>query len=376
MKNFASKHVDRWLLFFTILMVLVGFFVFSSASLGLLARDGLRFSDVAMTQLVLGIGGGLFTLFVLSRIHYRVYRRPAPYLFGAGLLLTALVFIPNVGYEAYGANRWLLIAGMSFQPVELLKITYVLFLAWYYSTFYTRLSDLRYALGGLVLALFLSALVLIPQPDTGNFLIIACAGAAMVFVAGMRMRHMVLMSGILFLCVASLVAYRPHLLDRVTTFMRPDEDPTGSGYQIRQSLIAVGSGGIAGRGYGQSVQKFSHLPEPIGDSIFSVAAEEFGFIGSMFILCLYVLFAVRSLIISARAPDRFGGLIIIGFVILLVAQSFMNVASMIGVMPLTGRPLVFMSHGGTSLLFALASVGIMLNVSRYQLKMKPISKKV
>jgi cell division protein FtsW len=176
--------------------------------------------------------------------------------------------------------------------------------------------------------------------------------------------------------MASLVMYRPHLLDRVTTFMHPAEDPTGSGYQIRQSLIAVGSGGIAGRGYGQSVQKFSYLPEPIGDSIFSVAAEEFGFIGSVFILCLYVLFAVRSLIISARAPDRFGGLIIIGFVILLVVQSFMNVASMIGVMPLTGRPLVFMSHGGTSLLFALASVGIMLNVSRYQLKMNSISKKV
>jgi len=359
------KHVDRPLLIATLVLVVLGFFIFSSASLGLLARDGAQFSSVALSQFLFGICGGLLALAIMSRIPYRSYRRLSVYFFGAALLLTALVFVPDLGFEANGARRWIHIGSFSFQPGEVLKIAFVLCLAWYYSTFHKRLDDVRYALAGLAAALGLAAVTLLLQPDTGTFAILVVTGAAMGLAAGTRFRHMALAGGLLTVGLVTLALARPYLLERVLTFIDPVADPHGSGYQIRQSLIAVGSGQLFGRGYGQSVQKFSYLPEPIGDSVFSVAAEEFGFVGSTLIIGCFVFFAVRGLQIAARAPDRFGGLVVVGIVILIVTQAFMNIASMLGLMPLTGEPLTFISHGGTSLLLALLGVGIILNVSRY-----------
>jgi cell division protein FtsW len=300
----------------------------------------------------------------MTHIPYRSYRLYAPHVFGAALFLTALVFVPGFGYEANGARRWLDLFGLSLQPGEVLKVAFVLCLAWYYSTFHKRMNDVRFALGGLVALLAIVAIPLLLQPDTGTFAILAAAGGAMAVGAHVRVRHLLLLTAGALLALTLLALSQPYLLDRVQTFIHPANDPSGSGYQIKQSLIAVGSGGLFGRGFGQSVQKFSYLPEPIGDSIFSVAAEEFGFVGSIVLLTLFSFFAIRGLQIASRAPDRFGGLTVIGLVILIVTQSFMNIASMIGLMPLTGEPLVFVSHGGTSLLFALASVGIILNISR------------
>jgi len=361
----ARKHVDRFFLFVTIALVVIGFFIFSSASLGLLARDGVQFSSVAVTQLLLGVGGGLIAMLIMANIPYRTYRRFAPHLFIAALVLTALVFIPGLGYEANGARRWLSIFGLSLQPAEILKIAFVLCLSWYYSVNYRKLHDIRYALGGLVAALGLVGIILLLQPDTGTFAIIGVTGVAVAVAAGVKIRHLAILGLGLVVALLVLALARPYLLDRVTTFMDPANDPHGSGYQIKQSLIAIGSGGVVGRGLGQSVQKFNYLPEPIGDSIFSVAAEEFGFIGSLVIIGLFLAFALRGLHIAARAPDRFGGLVSVGIVILIVTQAFINIGSMVGLMPLTGEPLTFISHGGTSLLLALVGVGIVLNVSRF-----------
>ena len=152
------------------------------------------------------------------------------------------------------------------------------------------------------------------------------------------------------------------------TFIHPANDPRGSGYQIQQSLIAIGSGGITGRGFGQSVQKFNFLPEPMGDSIFAVASEEFGFAGAATLITLICIFVIRGLRIAARAQDVFGGLLVLGIVILIGAQSFLNIAAMLGIIPLSGLPLIFVSQGGTAMLFALAEVGIILNVSKHQKK--------
>lgn len=360
-----TKTIDRWFLGATLVLVLVGFLLFSSASLGLLARDGLRFSDVAFSQLILGIGGGLIALSILANVHYRVYKRYAPHIFGIALCITALVFVPGLGVELNGARRWLDIGGISFQPGELLKLAFLMFLAWYYSSYHTKLRDVRFALGGVLGALTLTAVLLMLQPDTGTFAIMVAAGGAMVLAAGVRIQHLSLLAVVAVVGLGLLAVSRPYLLDRVTTFLDPTTDPSGAGYQITQSLIAVGSGGLVGRGFGQSVQKFSYLPEPMSDSIFSVAAEEFGFLGSVVIIALYVFFATRGLLIAVRAPDRFGGLLAVGIVILILSQSFINIGAMVGLLPLTGEPLVFMSQGGTSLFFALAGVGIVLNISRY-----------
>jgi cell division protein FtsW len=359
------RSIDRPFFIATVLLVIIGFFIFSSASLGLLARTGAKFSSVAVSQLVFGIGGGMLALTVMAHISYRSYRHIAPVFFIIALLLTFLVFVPGVGYGANGARRWISVFGASFQPGELLKITYVLCLAWYYSTYYRKLDDIRYALGGLLGSLALVGVPLLLQPDTGTFSIIAAAGIAMSIAAGTRIRHLCILGAVVVSALVVLALSRPYLMDRITTFMDPSSDPRGSGYQISQSLIAVGSGGWFGRGFGQSVQKFSYLPEPIGDSVFSVAAEEFGFVGSLVIVSLFVFFAVRGLLIAAYATDRFGGLIVVGIVILLITQSFLNIGSMLGLVPLTGEPLVFISHGGTALFLALAGVGIVLNISRY-----------
>jgi len=163
---------------------------------------------------------------------------------------------------------------------------------------------------------------------------------------------------------------RPYVMDRFTTFMNPENDPLGSGYQIQQSLIAVGSGGAFGRGYGQSIQKFEYLPEPIGDSIFAVYAEEFGFVGSVFLIGLLSFFTFRGFKIATEAEDLFGMLLVVGFMTLIVSQAFLNIGAMLGVAPLAGLPLPFISHGGTALIAVMASMGIVLNVSKYRLAEK------
>ena len=163
-----------------------------------------------------------------------------------------------------------------------------------------------------------------------------------------------------------VVLSKPYLRERVSTFINPANDPRGSSYQIQQSLIAIGSGGIFGRGFGQSIQKFSYLPEPQGDSIFAVIGEEFGFIGTVAVVVLFMMFALRGLRIAGHAPDLFSKLLVTGIITMITSQSLLNMAALVGVFPLTGVPLVFISHGGTSLAFSLLAVGIVLNISRFQ----------
>ncbi len=360
--------LDRSLLILTLLLVVVGFFIFSSASLGLLARDGARFSGVAMNQLLFGVVGGLILLFITSALHYRFWRKYALYFFLSVLILTSLTLVPGIGFEHGGAKRWIHIGSLSIQPAELLKIAFVVYIA-------TWLSGMRHALqsflhGTLPFIGFLAVTggILLAQPDTDTFLIIVTAAMATFIVAGGRIRDISIMvvSGILLITLLALT--RPYVHDRIMTFVDPSRDPQGAGYQINQSLIAIGSGGIIGRGYGQSIQKFEYLPEPIGDSIFAVYAEEFGFIGSCILLGLFVGFAVRGYKIATRAPDLFGMLLVVGLTTLIIAQVFLNIGAMVGLAPLSGLPLPFVSHGGTALLTTLLSVGIILNVSKYQKK--------
>jgi cell division protein FtsW len=164
--------------------------------------------------------------------------------------------------------------------------------------------------------------------------------------------------------ITALALSRPYVMQRINTFFHPEANSQGSSYQIQQSLIAIGSGGIFGRGFGQSVQKFNFLPEPIGDSIFAVEAEEFGFVGAVLLVLLYVFFAVRGLKIASQTSDSFGRLLVVGIVIMIVAQAFVNIGAMLGVLPLSGITLPFVSHGGTSLFITLVEVGIILSVSK------------
>lgn len=359
------RSQDRVLFGLILLLVVGGFLIFSSASLGLLAREGARFSGVALNQLLFGIIGGLIALTVTSNIHYRFWRKYAFYFFVAALILTLAVFIPGLGFEHGGARRWIHLGSFSFQPAEILKIAFVIYLATWLSGMQKHTHTFLKGTLPFVGILGITGIIMLLQPDTDTFAIMALAGAAMFVTAGGRWRDMFGLAALGIAMIAILAFTRPYIMDRLTTFANPAADPQGGGYQIQQSLIAIGSGGFTGRGFGQSIQKFEYLPEPIGDSIFAVFSEEFGFIGSSILVMLFTFFAFRGYKIAAQIPDLFGSLLVVGFMTMIVFQAFLNMAAMLGIAPLSGLPLPFISHGGTALLTTLAAVGIVLNVSKY-----------
>lgn len=366
MNRAKPKSVDTILLVIIGLLVGSGFLIFSSASLGLLARDGASFGSVAFTQFVFGILGGSLALFLTSNIYYRHWRRFAFYIFLLTLIATAAVFIPGIGLSHGGATRWLDLGITTIQPSEFLKIGFVVYLATWLSGVYTKIESFKYGLFPFAGIVGVVGIIMLLQPDTDTFLIMAATGMAMYITAGAKWRDVaiIVLGGLIMLSI--LAFSRPYIMDRLTTFLDPGSDPLGSGYQIQQSLIAVGSGGMFGRGFGQSIQKFDYLPEAIGDSIFAVYAEEFGFVGTIILIIALVSFCLRGLKTASHAQDMFGTLLVVGFITLITTQAFLNIGAMIGIAPLSGLPLPFISHGGTSLLATLAGLGIVLNVSRYQ----------
>lgn len=360
---YASKP-DRVLIILLSILVLSGFLVFVSASLGLLARPGAEFSLIAIKQgLVTFVFGGTLCYFA-SRIQYKTLKKYSLPIAIATLLLTLAVFLPYIGWSHGGARRWISLGFTTIQPSEFLKLGLVIYAAAWYSFIKQKISKWQY--GFLSFCAFLGiAGILLLQPDTGTFLVLAFALSAIYLAAGAPLRDFAIMvlCGVL---VASLLIFtRPYIRDRIDTFLDPGRDPHGAGYQIQQSLIAIGSGGMTGRGFGQSIQKFDYIPEPIGDSIFAVMSEEFGLVGSMSLLGLYVLFALRAYRIARSLDDVFGRLLVIGITVIILSQACINIASMLGLMPLTGVPLPFVSHGGSAMLMMLVSVGILLNISRY-----------
>lgn len=358
------RSVDTPFFLVTCVLVSFGLLIFTSAALGLLARGGASFTSVATNQVLLGLVLGSGLLVFLSRLDYRKWRPYTPHFFAFAIFLTLLTFVPHIGLSLKGASRWIAIGPVSFQPVELLKFATVLFLAAVWSA---RIRDIRTWKASLVPLIAIvggASLILLLQPDTHGVVMIALAGAAMLFAAGGRFSYLLAIAGAGLLVLIILALTRPYLAARFETFLHPSQDSQGAGYQVTQSLIAVGSGGPFGRGFGQSIEKFSYLPEPIGDSIFAVAGEEFGFVGTTLLVFLFAAFAALGLRIAARAPDAFGGLIVVGLVALIAGQSFINMAATLGLLPLSGLPLIFVSHGGTALAISLAEVGVILSVSR------------
>lgn len=355
-------------LFFLIVLILVvgGVAMFASASLGLLAREGGSEPwRLAFTQLLLGLVPGALALLALRFSPPKFIEQAAMpfYLFCLGL--TALVFTP-LGLTLGGATRWINLGFTTIQPSEFLKIGVVLMLAWWLSRAKGKLGDIRKGLIPFALIIGIPALLLLLQPNTSTVLVIGATGLALYFLAGAPWRDILLIFLAAVLALAALVSMRPYLLDRMQTFLDPARDPLASGYQIQQSLIAIGSGGIAGRGFGQSAQKFSYLPEAHGDSVFAVYAEEFGFVGAVLLVLLFAGFAIRGFAIAADASSFFGLLAATGLTLLISISAFLNIGAMLSILPLTGLPLPFISHGGTALLCALASVGIILNIAAHR----------
>lgn len=361
-------RTDKPLLLLLAVLLFGGCLIFASAAFGLLARGSTHITSVVFNHLTLGVGLGLVALFIGMRIEPRMWRRFAPHLFVLSLLVTAAVFIPHLGFEHGGGRRWLSLGGFTLQPSEGLKIAAVIMAAAYCAGIREGIKDIRWGLGGILGILAGPGALLLLQPDLGTLGVIVVGVLAVFFAAGAPWRDMIALALIGVLAVGVLAIYKPYIIDRVTVFLHPNEAPQAEGYQIRQSLIAVGSGGVFGRGFGQGVQKFTYLPEPMGDSIFAVAAEELGFIGGTVIIALFLLFALRGFTVGVQAKDQFAGLVAIGISAYLVCEAFVNIGAMLGVVPLTGIPLTFVSQGGTAMLSSLAAAGILLGVSRYAVR--------
>lgn len=360
--------VDRTFVFIVAFLVVGGFILFLSALMGTRVRSDINHVSLAINQLVglgLGVGGAIF----MSYFKHTKLKQYSFYIFLISIIITLLVFVPGLGVEHGGAKRWIGLGPVSLQPVEFLKIGFIIYFAALLSALKTKINSFRDGILPILIVLGIVSAILLAQPDTGSLVTIFAAAIGMYMASGGRFYYIITLVLGAITGVGILAIVRPYVRERIMTFIDPSVDPLGAGYQIQQSLIAIGSGGSFGRGFGQSVQKFSYLPEPVGDSIFAVTAEEFGFFGCFILIAVFCAFAFRGLHIAQHATNKFGGLMVVGIVILVVIQSFVNIASMLGVIPLTGMPLIFVSHGGSALVFTLTMLGIVFNVSKYKKKL-------
>lgn len=357
---------DRTFLILVCTIALAGLAIFSSASLGLLARENSSVSQDILLQAGLGLGLGCIAFLFARAIPFAWVKRFAPHLYVLTIIFTALVFVPGLGFHSGGATRWINLGFTTVQPAEFLKIGLVLALAAWLAPRAQKLSNMKRGLFPFLGLLVVPSALLLAQPNTSTTLLLLATGAAMYFVAGAPWRDFGILAIGVVLAFGVIVLARPYVLERVQTFFNPSANSLGSGYQIQQSLIAIGSGGVLGRGFGQSVGKFNYLPEPDGDSVFAVFAEETGFAGAAVLIALFIALAARGIAIAGNSRDLFGGLVAFGFSFIIIFQAFINIGAMLGIIPLTGLPLPFISHGGTALMAVLIMCGFILNVAAHQ----------
>jgi len=366
MRSTRSQAPDYILLLLFGLLIIFGLWMLSSAgvSIGLQRFDDPYF--FVKRQLTYGFFPGLVLFFVVAKIPYDVWRKYSLHIFGLGIAALVMVFLPGFGANyGTGANSWLSLGGISFQPSEVMKLLIVIYMAAYLAKMGDLLEDFQQgflvALGMGVLPVALVAL----QPDVGTAAILFAIVIIMLFVARAKMTHILLLALLAIVVFWLMILAAPYRAERLTTFLHPELDPEGKGYQINQAFLAIGSGGILGKGLGHSRQKFEYLPEVHADSIFAIIAEEMGFIIVVLFLALILGIALRGFKIARGAPDDFSKLLVSGIIGWFMVQSLLNIGAMVGLMPLTGVPLPFVSHGGSALVIAMVGVGMVANVSRY-----------
>lgn len=360
----ARAPVDSAMVAVLLMLLMGGILILFSATYYQALRKGDPLLEVKR-QLV-GIGLGAVLLLITSRIPYTFWRKRIVVLgsLGISLILLVLVIIPGVGVYLNGSRRWLNIAGMSFQPSEMAKIASVLFLAAALDERKQQLDKLFTGIVPLLVVPGIFFILILEQPNLSTAGSIMIAAVLMLLIAGAKWRHLSLM-GVCGLCLGMVYAWiEPYRRERLLSFRDPFAQMSDEGYQLAQSLIAIGSGGLFGRGLGQGRQKFSYLPYPESDFIFAIVGEDFGLLGCTVVILLFVAFAFAGMRIAVNCPHRYGSLLAAGLTAMITLQAALNIAVVIGVMPTTGLPLPFFSAGGTSVSLLMASTGIILNVSR------------
>ena len=359
-----KKHADRLFLFYIFLLLVFGLIALMSAS----APSGYeKFSDTyffVKRQLLFGILPGIIAFFVIAKINYLYFKKLSWPIYISTVVLLGMVLVPGIGIVLNGSRSWLNVFGYTFQPAELAKLGLIIILAKLLSESKRNLSDWQSGLLPVLFYIIPPLVLILLQPDLGTLSILVVIALVMLYLAEVPKKYLAIMGLVGLIVVGGMVMAAPYRLQRLTTFMHPELDPQGQGYHTNQAFLAIGSGGLWGLGLGHSRQKFQYLPEVSADSIFAVVAEETGFIFCVAFLALIVIIGWRGLKIAKQAPDEYGTLLVAGIIVWFIWQTFLNIGAMVGVLPLTGVPLPFVSHGGSAMLVALTAVGMVASVSK------------
>ncbi|MCM3698493.1 stage V sporulation protein E [Paenibacillus macerans] len=308
---------------------------------------------------------GLVAMFLMMNFDYRLLRKYAKVGLVICFALLVIVLIPGIGVVRGGARSWLGISSFGIQPSEFMKLGMILFLSYFLSQEDYKITNFTKGLLPPLGVIGLAFGLIMLQPDLGTGTVMLGASLLIVFTAGARILHLAGLAGLGALGFVGLILAAPYRLKRITAFLDPWSDPLGAGYQIIQSLYAIGPGGLAGLGLGMSRQKYSYVPEPQTDFIFSILAEELGFIGGLLVLLLFLILVWRGMRVAMTIDDTFGSLLAVGIVGMVAVQVVINIGVVIGLMPVTGITLPLISYGGSSLTLMLTALGILLNLSRY-----------
>ncbi len=360
-----KKSSADFLLFLTVLsLVSLGvIMVFSASEYSTLIyyNDSFYFFKRQLLWALLG----LTAMYIMSNYDYQRLKQYVIPFMAVSFIMLALVLIPGIGREVNGSRRWIGIGPLPFAPAELVKLSVILFMAYGLSRQKERVKQFSKGVLPYMCVLGLAALLIMLQPDLGTTISLAGIVFVMIFAAGARMSHLggIGLAGLA--AVGLLIILEPYRMKRFLAFLDPWADPQGSGFHIIQGLYAIGSGGLFGLGLGQSKQKFLYLPENHTDFIFAITAEELGFIGAALVIILFTMFVWRGLKIAVTSQDPFACLLATGITAWVGVQAIINIGVVTGSLPVTGIPLPFISSGGTSLLFTMTGVGILLNISKF-----------
>ena len=305
-------------------------------------------------------------MLMVMMVDYRELRRLAKPLLLAGIVLLVLVLIPGIGKESNGARRWFQVGPINFQPSEFVKIAVLIYVADFLARKKNKIRDFKEGFLPLMIVLGMVCLLIIKQPDMGNSVSIAVIVLILMFVVGARMRHLGMIVLAAIPVVYLLIVKAPYRLARIMAFLDPWEDSLGIGFQLTQSQIALGSGGLIGVGLGKSVQKLFYLPAAHTDFILSIIGEELGFMGTLTVIGLFILLIWQGARIAKRTNDDFGYFLATGIVAMIGLQAVVNIGVSIGALPTKGLPLPFVSYGGSALIFNMLAIGLLLNISRHQ----------
>lgn len=362
------NKTDIGLLAVTVILVIFGVLILTSISASLSFERFENSYYYLKHQFLIGILPGIVLGFLAFLIPLGFFKKNIIFFLLVNLFFLGMVFLPKVGVSLGGASRWIKIGSIFIQPSEFLKICFFIYLASWLSIRALNLKSWSQTLIAFLMILGVISLFLGFQPDIGTLGIIISVSLLMYFLSDTPVWHsaLIILIGIILLII--LVRIAPYRLDRIRVFFNPDEDPMGSGYQMKQALITVGSGGVSGLGMGMSRQKYGFLPQTMSDSIFAIFAEEAGFIGSLILIFFFFIFCWQGFKIARATDDKFQKILALGITSWISIQAFINIASMIGLLPLTGVPLPFISYGGSHLLTEFIGVGMLLQISKKQAK--------